>query len=397
MTKLRSVKDAYPVIFEGMKKANIDQFIKTISEYFGHPVLLTDEHYKLISQYPNQKINNPIYDSFYDTNTLPIDVISLYQQTYLNKETKFYEPFYSDTGPAKDNPRIFGEIHDETKIFGHIAIFLGNDPLQEEDLAITKIVTDAIRILLLPKKTSELTYSAYLHDLLDKEASSEVKSLAYYILSKNLRGDFVLGVTPIGDKASDRAFASMIVTDLSNPNDTIITLYKNSIVTLFSRIHSLSKSDKDRIELVNDKISYTGLKTGISLPFGQLENIRNYYLQAYNTAIYTKKNLEYFYNVYPNVLFQSLDLEEMLAFLHPVLKEIELYDEKYHTEYFQTLKTYCLSLANKEKSSYELCIHRNTLLYRLHRIEELFHLDLEDHKTCLSLINSFQIYDVLHK
>ena len=397
MTKARNVKDAYPVIFEGMKKDNIDQFIKTISDYFDHPVLLTDEHYKLISQYPNQKINNPIYDSFYDTNTLPIDIISLYQQTYLDKETKFYEPFYSDTGPAKDNPRIFGEIHDENKIYGHMAIFLGDDPLQEEDLAITQIVIDAIRILLLPKKTSKLSYSTYLHDLLDKTASSEVKSLAYHILSNNLKGDFVLGVTPIGDKASDQAFASMIITDLSNPDDTIITLYKNSIVSLFSRIRSLSKSDIARIELVNNKISYTGLKTGISLPFGQLENIRNYYLQSYNTAIYAKKNLEYFHNVYPNVLFQSFDLEEMLAFMHPVLTEIELYDKKHHTEYFQTLKTYCLSLADKERCSRALCIHRNTLLYRLHRIEELFHLDLEDHKTCLSLINSFQIYDVLHK
>jgi hypothetical protein len=396
MTKSRTVKDVYPVIFEGMKKDYIDQFIKTVSDYFEHPVLLTDEHYKLISLYPNQKINNPIYDSLYDTNTLPLDVISLYQQTYLNKETKFYEPFYSDAGPAKDNPRIFGEIHDETKIYGHIAIFLGDDPLQEEDLAITKIIIDAIRIILLPKKTSELSYSTYLHDLLDKKANSEIKSLAYNILSNNLKGEFALGVTPIGDKASDQAFAAMIINDLSNPDD-IITLYKNSIVTLFSRIRSLSGSDIARIEQVNEKISYTGLKTGISLPFRQLEDIRNYYVQAYNTAIYTKKNLEYFQNVYPNVLFQSFDLEEMLAFIHPVLSEIELYDERHHTVFFTTLKIYCFSLANREETSHTLCIHRNTLLYRLNRIEELFHLDLDDHKTLLSLINSFQIYNTLHK
>lgn len=51
-----------------------------------------------------------------------------------------------------------------------------------------------------------------------------------------------------------------------------------------------------------------------------------------------------------------------------------------YLEYFKTLETYSMNIHNKERSAKELCIHRNTLLYRLNRICEIFHLDYEEKK-----------------
>ena len=70
------------------------------------------------------------------------------------------------------------------------------------------------------------------------------------------------------------------------------------------------------------------------------------------------------------------------------------YDAANQTEYFRTLQVYSLTLHNKESTARILCIHRNTLLYRLGKISELFHVPYEDQQTALALLNSFQLYGV---
>ena len=85
------------------------------------------------------------------------------------------------------------------------------------------------------------------------------------------------------------------------------------------------------------------------------------------------------------------------AYIHPALPEIFLYDQKHNTQYFMTLHAYSLSMHNKDAAADTLRIHRNTLMYRLNRIEELFSLPYEDERTALHLLNSFQIWDILNR
>ena len=54
--------------------------------------------------------------------------------------------------------------------------------------------------------------------------------------------------------------------------------------------------------------------------------------------------------------------------IHPALYELMAYDEKNHAELTDTLEAYLLCRHNYVKTAERLCIHRNTLLYRLKRI-----------------------------
>lgn len=80
-------------------------------------------------------------------------------------------------------------------------------------------------------------------------------------------------------------------------------------------------------------------------------------------------------------------------FLHPVLEKIRIYDQKNETEYFETLRIYSLTLHDREATAKTLCIHRNTLGYRLRRIEELFSVPFEEPGTALAILNSFQLLE----
>ena len=77
-------------------------------------------------------------------------------------------------------------------------------------------------------------------------------------------------------------------------------------------------------------------------------------------------------------------------FVHPVIQEIRQYDEINHTDYIETLTVWLNSAMDDAASAQKLDIHRNTLYYRMHRISELFHINLKDMNTCVQLYLSMK-------
>lgn len=73
------------------------------------------------------------------------------------------------------------------------------------------------------------------------------------------------------------------------------------------------------------------------------------------------------------------------VFFHPVLIEMQQYDEKNDTQYSTTLMEYLRQFKDMKKTSQNLHIHRNTLSYRLQKIEGIFNIHLEDSNTLLQL------------
>ncbi len=394
-----TLEEAYRVFFEALKQDSIEALIRTAWEFFGLPVLMTDENYKLVCQYPKKKLDQPIWDALYESHTLPLDVIQFYQQTYLNMEEQYYRPFYSHEGPAADCPRIFGEVHSEERIYGHIAIFLFDCPLLPDDLAATQVFIDALEMLMLPRRNREgASLSSYMRDLLDENAAPKTKALAHRALVSAITGPFTLMVTPIGSTASQQAFATMAISKLAvQYRSTVSAIYHNCIVTLFGLMQGEKHSEKEIafFHRVAEFLSPSNTSSGVSLPFSDLNEMNGRFQQAYMTALLTRKPCEFFEFAFPATIFETVCVNANVEmFVHPVLHRLLAYDEANKTEYFRTLQVYSLTLHNKESTARILCIHRNTLLYRLGKISELFHIAFEDQQTALALLNSFQLYGV---
>lgn len=83
---------------------------------------------------------------------------------------------------------------------------------------------------------------------------------------------------------------------------------------------------------------------------------------------------------------QGVDLE------HPILRQIRKYDQKNGTQYYTTLRNYIMEERSIQRTAEALHIHKNTLLYRIRRMQELFPMDLSDGEERMRLLLSFMLY-----
>lgn len=388
---------AYITFFNALKEDGIKPLIKAASRLYGRPVLLTDENYRLLYQYPKRKLGQNIWDALYEHGALPPETVWEYQQAFLQDTPQTYDPFYADWGLTEEFPRIFGEVYtNDHRILGHIAIFMMGDKLGPYDLEVAKIFVEALQIKMSGKTTMNTSNRRYLEDLLSQNTSFQAKVLAITSLSKKLKGKFRVMVTPIGKSAAQKAYAHTAVNRLAVfYRNTVSTIYEDCIVTVFGEMSLNEEKERKFLESVAGSLSNSYAGNGISGVFKELSEITGYYKQAYYTVMLDPYETCFYEDIAPDPLFMMFSASNpMDAFLHPVLLELYEYDNVNGTEYFKTLETYSMNIHNKERSAKELCIHRNTLLYRLNRICEIFHLDYEEKKTALYLMNSFQLWNI---
>ena len=78
---------------------------------------------------------------------------------------------------------------------------------------------------------------------------------------------------------------------------------------------------------------------------------------------------------------------------HPVLLDLLEHDRTQGTQYYNTLRVYLLCERNIPATAAALIIHRTTLTYRLGKIAELTHLNLDNDNLRLYLLISFQLLE----
>ena len=135
---------------------------------------------------------------------------------------------------------------------------------------------------------------------------------------------------------------------------------------------------------------------GISLPFSSVETMPVALSQA-TLAIKIGKKIpgavnkcvDYAYAYILNRLADDIDVSAGL--LHPALTILKKYDEKHRTSLYGTLYEYLRLERNVVVTAKHLLIHRNSMIYRLRRLEKLLNLDLEDINVRMYLMLSYQI------
>jgi len=85
------------------------------------------------------------------------------------------------------------------------------------------------------------------------------------------------------------------------------------------------------------------------------------------------------------LLFPLRDSAELRAFYAEYLGDLESYDERHGTELIRTLEGFFAHHGNHVRAAEALHLHRNTLLYRLARIQSISGLDLDDAEVRLAV------------
>jgi DNA-binding PucR family transcriptional regulator len=136
---------------------------------------------------------------------------------------------------------------------------------------------------------------------------------------------------------------------------------------------------------------------GISRSFSDVSEIRKFYLQstkAIELGLRLSPRDTFFwyedYNFYQ--LFEAASkAEEIDDFCKPVLWKIREYDQIHNTSHLDELEAYISADNDRLKSAQILHVHRNTMDYRINKINELFEIDVDDPEMKFSLNLSFRI------
>lgn len=95
--------------------------------------------------------------------------------------------------------------------------------------------------------------------------------------------------------------------------------------------------------------------------------------ESYTVSAFHFSALDYFISA----LGEKEELTSM--FYDTTVDRIAAYDEENESDLFKTLKALLENERNMNETAKKLFIHRNTLTYRIHKLEDLFHVHLEDH------------------
>lgn len=184
---------------------------------------------------------------------------------------------------------------------------------------------------------------------------------------------------------------SMLIRDIKKMNLPLFVLDYDSHVLIIT--HELLVSQLlDRLSESIKQVQ-SNLAIGISMPIFDLRMLPTAYQQS-RFAIEEGRGNGVFYckDFAFSYLMRTLAGADMASdLLHPAIDILTRYDRANQTELLKTLTVYLQEAGNQIHAADALYIHRNTLKYRLGRIIELTHADLDDPEEKLYLSLSLKL------
>lgn len=153
-------------------------------------------------------------------------------------------------------------------------------------------------------------------------------------------------------------------------------------------------------EGLSELLTAEGLRCGLSGPFAGADSAHGGMLKA-RIALETGRELAPKRTVYTMEEFgdaallraakDALSAEGYVAddFCEAAVGEIAAYDRQQGTSYGESLAAYLRAGRDLRRAAEALGVHRNTLSYRMNRVQSVFSLDLSDMNLCFELLFSY--------
>ena len=241
----------------------------------------------------------------------------------------------------------------------------------------------------------------YGHDLSGKNRVGiiDIDNFAEYIKEKNIKNENI--ITDIKNKLQRIIYDSFLENSIS-----IVTMQKNDSIIFMFKAKDASidwiKLIIDKINInLNKKIKDLSFSTGIGKAYSDLKDMKNSYREAEesiqiikyeknnsNILFYEEQGL---YNLLLGINNNKILEEYLWSTIGPLIES----DKSNELNLVDTLECFINMNCNINLASNKLFIHKNTLRYRLQKIEEILHCDFGnmDHRVKLNM--AFKVRNLL--
>ncbi len=133
---------------------------------------------------------------------------------------------------------------------------------------------------------------------------------------------------------------------------------------------------QELVEILKDHFAGVSLAAGMGSPAKSLPCIRDSYQQAgkalwFGASAVTKRDVYDYDSLGIYKLLLEVPLDRLQAYCHEIIGTLEAHDAKYKMDLINSLFVYFEETGNAVKTAHRLFVHRNTLDYRLKKIEEV--------------------------
>ncbi len=376
---------------------DLDEIAFELSCYFNNPIVFVDDFFNNIACYPKDPTHCKPYDAFLQ---IPFPALNLAISEDNIRELIYPEIFRTYLTSFKPFmvPSINGGIYADGKIIGSMALFAHNQPITQIDVKLIDylllLIAGKSFIRQIKEKNSLTTFyhtllnhSFNIGSVLDDMAKFKLDTTAGYITliiqstqANGLSENQLMSLKRILN-ADLYAFIEMKLIFSIPCQQWNAEMKKQLASAANTNQWMIAIDDYPRPLLKTDFAYFLGsqLLERTAEQSGLLLTSQHYYELVFaNPDLFSKEN------------------RENLFYYDQLLPLIDQNSERM-SDFYQTLKLYIFSHSNLNDTAEQLCIHRNTLSYRLEKISDLLQIDFNDSNAKNNLLLTLKLLEPSEK
>ncbi|WP_187292133.1 PucR family transcriptional regulator [Bacillus sp. 1NLA3E] len=386
---------------------NLQTIADTACSLLGNPIIIYDLGFQILAFSQNLRPENEIYKmAGQDEQMIQQTMAAFFQvkalDTMREKGSSYFWKCYGHDKPLpEDTILIHAPIMLDKVIIGYAVVMKGYVDWDESDLILTdkicKIISLEMKNNYFNKNIKGMLHEHFLRDMLEnsieKREFIEARiSTLNLKLNKNIYMAVIQSVNPTHLNSQLHPILKELGKIFKN---SIFAVYTDHIVLIHHNNENQELTGQEQ-ERLNTYLNACDMAAGFSMCFHDPCQIKRHYQQA-KDALDIGLSLQKPGKVF---FFQQLSIYRLFElgnkttditdYLHPAVFCLVNYDKENHTEFMKTLYYYIINLKALLKTKEILYIHRNTLVYRINKIQEITNIDLHDGETFFQLYISFK-------
>lgn len=386
------------------KNADIQSIINTATELLGNPLVVIDSRFRILYSSTNVEVNIELWKKTLEERYVSESIItSMVQSQIIGRLQEEEQPVEHEIPDGYRALRM--PIFLQGRYGGFVGVYDYLKPMGGHDGECLRTVCKAVTAALYLDKDflggKDLgLYEAYLYDLIrcgDQE-QAKIAARKNQYLSFGERKILIC----IGDQEHNTARNNIPFGRIRDILSRHLYLhysvtYDNKLVMLFCLDQLSDTMFQHTLESIGACCGQYHLQAGVSFEFMQDENTPF----AYHQAVYalggqsSSGSISMFEDhMMDYVMEKCLQDNAAQFFKHPAIQQIQTYDAKYNTHYYDTLKVYLENFCSLKDTATALGIHYNTMKYRINALEDIIGQPLRENKTlCKELFWSIQFVE----